>query len=50
VSTSETAFVDFFPRGPVDRAVRLMSFGDFEQIFGGVDDRSEASYAISSTT
>ncbi len=46
VSTSDTAFVDFFARGPVDEAVRITSFGDFERTFGGLDTRSEASYAI----
>jgi phage tail sheath protein FI len=46
VSTSDTAFVDFFKRGPVDTAVRITSFGDFERVFGGLDTRSEASYAI----
>lgn len=46
VSTSDTAFVDFFPRGPINRAVRITNFGDFERVFGGLDPRSEASYAI----
>lgn len=46
VSTSDTAFVDFFARGPIDDAVRITSFGDFERVFGGLDTRSEASYAI----
>jgi phage tail sheath protein FI len=46
VSTSETAFVDFFARGPIEQAVRVTSFGDFERTFGGLDTRSEASYAI----
>jgi phage tail sheath protein FI len=46
VSTSNTAFVDFFKRGPVDRAVRVTSREDFERRFGGLDPRSEASYAI----
>ena len=46
VSTSDTAFVDFFGKGPVDQAVRITSFGDFERVFGGLDGRSEASYAI----
>ena len=46
VSTSDTAFVDFFKRGPLDTAVRITSFGDFERVFGGLDTRSEASYAI----
>src|SRR5581483_8786665 len=46
VSTSNTAFIDFFPRGPVNQAVEINSFGDFQRIFGGLDARSEASYAI----
>lgn len=46
VSTSDTAFIDFFPRGPVDEAVRITSFGEFVRVFGGLDSRSEASYAI----
>src|SRR5712692_4557229 len=46
VSTSVTAFVDFFKRGPVDTAVRITNFSDFERTFGGLDTRSEASYAI----
>jgi phage tail sheath protein FI len=46
VSTSDTAFIDFFARGPVDEATRITSFADFERVFGGLDSRSEASYAI----
>ncbi|MCC6444424.1 MAG: phage tail sheath family protein [Armatimonadetes bacterium] len=46
VSTSDTAFIDFFAKGPVDEAVRIGSFGDFGRIFGGLDVRSEAGYAI----
>jgi uncharacterized protein len=48
VSTSIGAFVDFFPQGPVgpSNAVRIFSFADFERQFGGLDQRSEASYAI----
>lgn len=46
VSTSDTAFVDFFRRGPVNDPVRITSFGDFERVFGGLDRRSAASYAI----
>jgi hypothetical protein len=46
VSTSDTAFVDFFRRGPVNQAVRITSFSDFERVFGGLDTRSEASYGI----
>ena len=46
VSTSETAFVDFFAQGPMNAATRITSFADFERRFGGLDVRSEASYAI----
>ena len=46
VSTSDTAFIDFFSRGPLNKATRITSFGDFERVFGGLDQRSEASYAI----
>jgi phage tail sheath protein FI len=46
VSTSDTAFVDWFRRGPMNEAVRISSFGDFLRVFGGLDARSEASYAI----
>jgi phage tail sheath protein FI len=46
VSTSDTAFVDFFARGPIDKAVRITGFADFERQFGGLDARSESSYAI----
>ncbi len=45
-STSDTAFVDFFASGPLDEAMRITSFTEFETTFGGVDSRSEASYAI----
>src|SRR5579863_7904315 len=46
VPTSNTAFVDFFARGPLNQAVELTSLADFQRSFGGVDTRSEASYAI----
>lgn len=46
VATSIAAFVDFFPTGPMNTAVQIFSFADFERQFGGLDTRSEASYAI----
>ena len=46
VSTSDTAFIDFFKKGPVNEPVRITSFGDFERVFGGLDSRSAASFAI----
>jgi phage tail sheath protein FI len=46
VSTSDTAFIDFFARGPVGRAVRVTSMDDFERRFGGLHRDSPASYAV----
>jgi Bacteriophage tail sheath protein len=46
VATSIAAFVDFFQRGPMNEAVEIFSFADFERVFGGLDSDSEASYAI----
>jgi phage tail sheath protein FI len=46
VSTSDTAFVDFFPRGPMERPVRITGMEDFNRRFGGLHPDSEASYAL----
>ncbi|MGA1645869.1 MAG: phage tail sheath family protein [bacterium] len=46
VATSITAFVGNFSRGPTDRAVQVLSFSEFEQVFGGLSGDSEASYAV----
>jgi uncharacterized protein len=46
VATSIAAFVDVFQTGPIDKAVRLLSYPDFERAFGGLSAKSEASYAI----
>ena len=46
VSTSIAAFVDYFAKGPTTGAVHIFSFADFERQFGGLDRKSEASYAI----
>ncbi len=45
-AVSDTAFVDWFPRGTIDRAVRITSLSDFEREFGGLHLNSEASYAL----
>ena len=37
VATSIGAFVDFFAQGPMNDAVRILSFADFERQFGGLD-------------
>ncbi len=46
VSTSDTAFVDWFPRGPVEVATRVTSFDEFTRRFGGLHTQSTASYAV----
>jgi len=46
VATSIAAFIDYFTMGPMNEAVQILSFGDFERQFGGLDPLSEASYAI----
>jgi phage tail sheath protein FI len=46
VPTSIAAFVDFFAEGPMNEAVLIQGMTDFGRVFGGLDDRSEASYAI----
>ena len=46
VSTSSTAFVDYFCRGPMNKAVRVTSMADVQREFGGLDPKSEASYGL----
>jgi phage tail sheath protein FI len=46
VSTSVTAFIDYFKRGAINKAVQIFSLADFEREFGGLDSSSEASYGI----
>ncbi len=46
VGTSITAFIDFFREGPMNTPVEIFGMADFGRIFGGLDDRSEASYAL----
>src|SRR6266852_913778 len=46
VATSIGAFVDYFAAGPMNKAVRILSLADFENQYGGLDIRSETSYAI----
>lgn len=47
VATSIAAFIGYTARGPVDKAVRIFNFGDFERVFGGLQRDSEVSYAVS---
>ncbi|MEP7300215.1 MAG: phage tail sheath C-terminal domain-containing protein [Caldimonas sp.] len=46
VGTSITAFVDFFREGPMNVATEIFGLSDFGRVFGGIDPRSDASYAI----
>ncbi|HWT25517.1 MAG TPA: phage tail sheath C-terminal domain-containing protein [Solirubrobacteraceae bacterium] len=46
VSTSNTAFVDRFNRGPLNSPRRVESFAEFERLYGGLDASSESSYAV----
>ena len=46
VPTAITAFIDFFATGPTAIPTPIPSFAAFQQIFGGLDPRSEASYQL----
>jgi phage tail sheath protein FI len=46
VATSITAFVGRALRGPVDTAVTITSYGDFERVFGGLWLDSNLGYAV----
>ncbi len=46
VSTSDTAFVDWFPRGKVATPTRVTSFDEYTRLFGGLHAQSEASYGV----
>jgi phage tail sheath protein FI len=46
VATSIAAFAGAAPRGPVNEAVHLYSFADYERAFGGLDASSEMSYGV----
>jgi uncharacterized protein len=46
VATSITAFLGRTPRGPVNRASTIFSFGDFERQFGGLNAGDPMGYAV----
>jgi Bacteriophage tail sheath protein len=46
VATSITAFVGYTARGIDNRAERILSFSDYERLFGGIAADSELSYAV----
>ena len=47
VATSITAFIGRALRGPVDEAIVITSYGDFERIYGGLWLDSNLGYAVS---
>ena len=46
VSTASTAFVDYFSQGPMGVATQVSSFTEFQTVFGGLNQLSEASYGV----
>jgi len=46
VATSITAFIGRAKRGPVNKAITINSYADYERIFGGLDIASAMSYAV----
>jgi len=46
VATSITAFVGYTTSGPVDTAVQILSFSDYQRTFGGIQPDSELGYAV----
>lgn len=46
VATSITAFIGRAKRGPVNKAITINSFADYERIFGGLDLNSSMSFAV----
>lgn len=46
VATSITSFLGRAARGPVNRAVAITSFAEYERIFGGLDLNSTMSFAV----
>lgn len=46
VATSIAAFIGYTEQGPVDEAVHLFSFADFQRAFGGITVDSPLSYAV----
>ncbi|WP_441287826.1 phage tail sheath family protein [Sorangium sp. KYC3313] len=47
VSTSVTAFIGRARRGPMNRATRVTSFGEFDRTFGGLWNQSDLGHVVS---
>jgi phage tail sheath protein FI len=46
VATSTAGILGTFRKGPVNEAVQIFNFGEFEREFGGLTRQHEASYAV----
>jgi phage tail sheath protein FI len=46
VSTSVIAVIGYFTQGPPNQAVRIQNTGEFQRVFGGLDEASLGSYAL----
>ena len=46
VATSIGLFIGWAARGPIDEAVRIFSFADYERTYGGLDQRTLLGYAV----
>ena len=46
VATSIAAFIGWGPQGPIDEAVFIQSWADYEALFGGLDTRSLLGYSV----
>src|SRR5215469_16558874 len=46
VATSIALFLGWAPRGPIDRATRIASFGEYERVYGGLDQRTPLGHAV----
>ncbi|MGH6616993.1 phage tail sheath family protein [Sphingomonas sp.] len=47
VATSTTALVGYLTRGPMNIPVQCLNFGDFQRVFGGLDQSSITSFQVS---
>jgi phage tail sheath protein FI len=46
VATSIALFIGWAARGPIDQAVRISSFADYQRTYGGLDQRTLLGYAV----
>jgi phage tail sheath protein FI len=46
VATSIALFLGWAPRGPIDRAVRIANFSDYQRNYGGLDRRTPLGHAV----